>query len=81
MHLCLFNYGYIIIYIYILLYRTSGLLVLQEVPNVKCCQRANVTGSLKFKGQVRKELKILNIAQYRVHCRSPNAVAFSSNTE
>ena len=49
---------------YIIIYRTSGLLVPREVPNVKWCQHTNVTRSLKFKGHVRKQFKILNIVQY-----------------
>ena len=56
------------IYTIYILYRTSGLLVPQKRPNIKWCQHANVpvTGSLKFKGQVRKQLTILNTFQIRV---------------
>ena len=51
---------------YIIIDRMSGLLVQQEVPNANDVneQRSNVTGSLKFKGEVWKELKILNFTQY-----------------
>ena len=37
-----------------------------QIKNGVKMQRADVTGSLKFKDQVRKIIKILNIAEYRV---------------